>query len=214
MRRRLHRMCQTLDWGICNSQLAWCWLLRAPDKVSRTCSTVSAYGSGRHVRFAMYRQPLCWNFLYHSWLVLSIGDSVWYLVRNLHCTVTIDSVLANSKTECFLIPCPHHVLSWLPPSSETCKYAMAPITQTNLERFSAYWYASFCHVCLGCCAAKFGSSEGTYELPCIFNIHLMFTYWLENETGPLFRRVSYTWSDIPWFVEQTDFTYLMLHDNH
>jgi hypothetical protein len=25
----------------------------------------------------------------------------------------------------------------------------------------------FCCVCLGCCAAKIGSSRGTYELPCI-----------------------------------------------
>jgi hypothetical protein len=27
--------------------------------------------------------------------------------------------------------------------------------------------APFCCVCLGCCAAEFGSSGGTYELPCI-----------------------------------------------
>jgi len=31
---------------------------------------------------------------------------------------------------------------------------------------STYWYAPFCCVCLGCCAADFGSSGGTYELPC------------------------------------------------
>jgi len=29
---------------------------------------------------------------------LSVGGSVWYMIRNLRCTVTIDSVLANSKT--------------------------------------------------------------------------------------------------------------------
>jgi hypothetical protein len=28
--------------------------------------------------------------------------------------------------------------------------------------------APFCCVCLGCCAAEFGSSGGTYELPCIY----------------------------------------------
>jgi hypothetical protein len=28
-----------------------------------------------------------------------------------------------------------------------------------------YWYAPFCCVCLCCCAAEFGSSGGTYELP-------------------------------------------------
>jgi hypothetical protein len=54
------------------------------------------------------------------------------------------------------------------PSGETCKYAMMPVSQKNLERFSAYWYAPFCSVRLGCCAAEFGSSGGTYELRCIF----------------------------------------------
>ena len=29
----------------------------------------------------------------------SVDGSVWYVIRNLHCTVTIDSVLANSKTQ-------------------------------------------------------------------------------------------------------------------
>jgi len=37
----------------------------------------------------------------------------------------------------------------------------------NLERFCTYWYVPFCCVCLGCCAAEFGISGGTYELPCI-----------------------------------------------
>ena len=39
--------------------------------------------------------------------------------------------------------------------------------KNKMERFSAYCYASFCCVCLGCCAANFGISGGTYELPCI-----------------------------------------------
>ena len=30
---------------------------------------------------------------------LSVGGCVWYMIRNLRCTVTIDSVLANSKTQ-------------------------------------------------------------------------------------------------------------------
>ena len=51
------------------------------------------------VRFAAHRQPLCWNFMYHSRIVLSVGGSVWYMIRNLRCTVTIDSVLTNSKTQ-------------------------------------------------------------------------------------------------------------------
>jgi hypothetical protein len=47
---------------------------------------------------------------------------------------------------------------------------MAPSTSTqkNLERFSTCWYVPFCCVCFGCCAAEFGISGGTYELPCIY----------------------------------------------
>ena len=37
--------------------------------------------------------------MYHSRIVLSVGGSVWYMIRNLLCTVTIDSVLVNSKTQ-------------------------------------------------------------------------------------------------------------------
>ena len=51
------------------------------------------------LRFAAHRQPFCWNFMYHSRIVMSVGGSVRYMVRNLRCTVTIDSVLANSKTQ-------------------------------------------------------------------------------------------------------------------
>ena len=39
------------------------------------------------------------QFMYHSRIVLSVGGSVWYMIRNLRCTVTVDSVLANSKTQ-------------------------------------------------------------------------------------------------------------------
>ena len=44
-------------------------------------------------------------------------------------------------TERFLIPCPRHFSTRLPPSGETCKYATAPVTRTNLDRFSTYSYA-------------------------------------------------------------------------
>jgi hypothetical protein len=43
--------------------------------------------------------------MYYSRIVLSVGGSVWYVVRNLRCTVIIDSVLANCKTRnTFLFP--------------------------------------------------------------------------------------------------------------
>jgi len=111
--RHLCRMRQTLDWGIWNS-----WLLQCVDfwglltNVSRTCSTVSEDGPSRPVRFAVHRQPLCWNFTYHSLIVLSVHGSVWYMVQNIHCTIKIDSVFGKFQdTECCLIPCPRHVSS-------------------------------------------------------------------------------------------------------
>jgi hypothetical protein len=98
-------MHQTLGWGICNSWLAQCDFWGLLTNVSHTHSTVSVDGPGRPVRFATHRQPLCWNFMYYSQIVLSIGGSVWYMVQNLHCTVTIYSVSANSKTQnAFLFP--------------------------------------------------------------------------------------------------------------
>jgi hypothetical protein len=48
---------------------------------------------------------LYWKFMYHSRIVLSIGGSVWYVIWKHRCTVTIDSVLANFKTQnTFLFP--------------------------------------------------------------------------------------------------------------
>ena len=78
------------------------------------------------------------EFMYHSRIVLSVGGSVWYMIRNLRCTVTIDSVLTNSETERFLIHCERHFSSQLPPSGGTWNYAKAPSTKKNLERFCTY----------------------------------------------------------------------------
>jgi hypothetical protein len=41
--------------------------------------------------------------MYHWWIVLSVGGSVWYVVRNLRCTFTIDSVFANSSAFLFSV---------------------------------------------------------------------------------------------------------------
>ena len=145
-------MCTLVDfWGLLTN-------------VSRTSSTVSADGPGRPLRFAAHRQPLCWNFMYHSRIVLSVGGSVRYMVRSLRCTVTIDSVLANSKTQnaflftMYAIFRHDYSLAVEPPSTPR------PLVQKkNFEKFSTYWYDPFCRVCLGCCAVEFGSSGGTYE---------------------------------------------------
>ena len=37
--------------------------------------------------------------MYHSRIVLSVGGSAWYMIRNLRRTITTDSVSANSKTQ-------------------------------------------------------------------------------------------------------------------
>jgi hypothetical protein len=39
--------------------------------------------------------------------------------------------------------------------------------QVSVLPYSCSIRMSFCCVCVGCCAAEFGSSGGTYELPCI-----------------------------------------------
>jgi hypothetical protein len=83
-------------------------------------------------------------------------------------TITTDSVLANSKIRsAFFFPV--HAMF-----RRDCPLAVKPASATwnlvhkkNLERFSTYWYVPFCCVFLGCCAAEFANSGGTYELPCI-----------------------------------------------
>jgi hypothetical protein len=58
------------------------------------------------VRCETNRLALCWNFMYLSRIFFfSVGGSVWHMVRKLLCTVTIDAVFANSKTQnAFLFP--------------------------------------------------------------------------------------------------------------
>jgi hypothetical protein len=130
-------------------------------KVCRTRSTV----------LTAHRQPLCWNFMYHSRIVFVC---MWFCVVHgpkppfhRHNWLSFGKF---QQTERFLIHCPRHVASRLPPSGETYKYAMTPITQANLDRFSTYWYAHLCCICLRFCAAEIGNSGETYELACIINV--------------------------------------------
>jgi len=94
-RESLQVFVQPYSCSVYGPLVAWGLLTNA----SRTRSTVSADGPGQPLRFAAHRQPLHWNFMCHSWIVLSVGGSVWCMIWNLHGTVTIDSVLANSKTQ-------------------------------------------------------------------------------------------------------------------
>ena len=137
------------------------WINAERFPLSHLC--VNILPASRPLRFAAHRQPLCWNFMYHSRIVLSVGGSVRYMVRNLRCTVTIDSVLANSKTQNDFLFTVHAIFRHDYPLTVEPASTQRHLVQKNFARFSTYWYAPFCRVCLGCCAVKFGSSGGTYE---------------------------------------------------
>jgi hypothetical protein len=79
---------------------AMCWLLRALDEsfshtlnsLGRCSLPACSFSSAQAAALLQFLIPL-------------INCSLWYLVRNLRCTVTTDSVLANSKTQnIFLSP--------------------------------------------------------------------------------------------------------------
>ena len=127
-------------------------------KVCRTCSTDSA----------AHRQPLCCNFMYHSRIVLSVGGSVWHMVRNIRCTGTFDSLLANSNTQnAFLSPIHAMFRHDCPLAVKPASTPQRQLPKKTWDRFSSYWYDPLCCVCLGFCVAAFGISGQTYELPCI-----------------------------------------------
>jgi len=144
----LRRMRQTLDWDICNSRLArvvdfWGLLTNVP----RTRSTVSADGPGRPYHVPFTNCSVCrWFCVVHD-PKLPLRRHNWL------------SFGKFQYKERFLIHYERHFSSRLPPSGVTCKYAKAPSTKKTLERFSTYWYAPFCRVCLGCCAVEFGKSR-------------------------------------------------------
>ena len=77
--------------------------------VSRTRSTVSADGPGRPLCFAAHRQPLCWNFMYHSQIVF---DRRWFCaVHGSKPPLHRHNWLSFGKfkdTERFLIHCARH----------------------------------------------------------------------------------------------------------
>ena len=128
-------------------------------KLSQLWLCNGGFGSFRSAQAATLLE-----FMYHSRIVLSVGGSVWYIIPKppLHSHNWL-SFAKFQDTERFLIHCERHFSSRLPPSGGNWKYAKAPSTKKNLERFSTYWYAPFCRVCLGCCAVDFGNPEGTYE---------------------------------------------------
>ena len=79
------------------------------------------------------------EFMYHSRVVVSVGGSVWYMIRNLRCTVTIDSVLANSKTQnAFLFTVNAIFLHDYPLAVEPGSTPRTLVQKKQLEKFSTY----------------------------------------------------------------------------
>ena len=71
------------------------------------------------------------EFMYHSRIILSVGGSVWYMIRNLCCSHNWLSFGKFQDTERFLIHCERHFSSRLPPSGGIWKYAKAPSTKKS-----------------------------------------------------------------------------------
>jgi hypothetical protein len=94
----LLRHLQFLAHTMCLCVYLWGFLI----KVSRTCPTVLADGpTGKPACFVAHRQPLCWNFLYHLWTLLSVVV-LWYLVWKIHCT---SQMTRFWQIPIFLMPC-------------------------------------------------------------------------------------------------------------
>jgi hypothetical protein len=114
----LRNIFQAVTWDISNSRLARCvdfWGLLV--KILVHCP-VSGDGPGLPALIAAHKHPVSSNFLYHFLIVLSIGGSVWYLVRKPRSTVIIDLVLASFKTKRFLFSWKRHISTLLPPSGK------------------------------------------------------------------------------------------------
>jgi len=76
--------------------------------------------------------------MYHSRIVLSVGGSVWYMIRNLRCTVTIESVVANSKAQNAVLLSVNAIFRHDYPLAVEPAGTPRPLVQKNLERFSIY----------------------------------------------------------------------------
>ena len=92
----------TLDIGVLEDMIAE-KLVFSDEATFHVCGKVNRHNVRIWVRtacsFRGAQAITLLEFMYHSRIVLSVGGSVWYVIRNLRCTVTIDSVLANSKTQ-------------------------------------------------------------------------------------------------------------------
>ena len=103
------------------------------------------------------------EFMYHSRIVLSVGGSVWYMIWNLRCTVTIDSVLANSKTQnAFLFTVSAIFLHNYPLAVEPGS-APRPLVQKKLGEILYLLIFSFLPCLSWLLRSRVQKSGGTYE---------------------------------------------------
>jgi hypothetical protein len=138
-----------------------CWLLRSPDKsFSHTFNSLGwwpqpacSFCSAQAATLLGFLVPLM-NCFTCGWFCVVLGP------KPPLCSHNWLSFGKFQDAECFLMPCPCHALSWLPSSGETCKYAMTPITQRNVERISAYWYAT------GRSKSRAHQTKSCYKLYC------------------------------------------------
>jgi hypothetical protein len=147
------------------------------DVQTRTRSTVPGYGPGLPVRFATHKQPVSSNFLYQSLTVLSVGGSVRYLVRKPCCTVTIDWVLANCRTQkAFCSPenamFAHHCLL-----AEKRVTTTSHLSWKNFYISSIRWHAFISYMWVCYCTAKLLNPGWTYETRCISCKYTWIVLW-------------------------------------
>jgi hypothetical protein len=138
------------------------------DVQTRKSSTVPGDGPGLPVRFATHKQPVSSNFLYQSLTVLSFDGSVRYLVRKPRCTVTIDRVLANCRTQkAFCSPenamFAHHCLL-----SEKRVTTPSHLSRKNVYISSIRWHAFISYMWVCYYTAKLLNPGWTYETRCIY----------------------------------------------
>ena len=143
------------EWYMNSSRVAACAL--------RNEQAVRAYGPGRRVRFAAHRQPLCWNFMYHSRIVLSVGGSVCYMIRNLRYTVTIDAVLANYKTQNAFLFTVNAIFRHDYPLAVEPGSTPRPLIQKKLGEILYLLICSFLPCLSWLLPVEFGNPGGTYE---------------------------------------------------
>ena len=102
--------------------------------------------------------------MYHSRIVLSVGGSVWYMIRNLRCTVTVDSVLTNSKTQNAFLFTVNAIFFSRQPLAVERGSTPSPLVQKKTWRDSLPIDMLLSAVCvLVVCAVEFGNPGGTYE---------------------------------------------------